>query len=97
MQFLLIAYDHKEVGLERRLANRADHVKLGDLMKAEGKYIMGVALLNESNHMIGSVMILDFPNRKELDKYLKIEPYAINNVWEKIKITPCRVGPSFRK
>lgn len=56
---------------------------------------MGVALLNEDGQMIGSVMILNYPSRKELDDWLRIEPYVINNVWEKIEITPCKVGSTF--
>lgn len=97
MQFILIAHDHKDGGLQRRLAIRDKHVKLGDKMKAEGKYIMGVALLDEDNQMKGSVMILDFPSREELDSYLKTEPYVVNNVWDTIEITPCKVGPTFLK
>lgn len=97
MQFLLVAHDHKKRGLQRRLAVREQHVKLGDQMKAEGKYLMGVALLDENNQMKGSVMVLDFPSRKELDEYLKTEPYVIHDVWEKIEILPCKVGPTFMK
>ncbi|HSW96785.1 MAG TPA: YciI family protein [Candidatus Saccharimonadales bacterium] len=66
-------------------------------MKANGNYVMGVALLDESERMIGSVMILDYPSRKELDEWMTIEPYVINNVWEKIEITPCKIGPTFLK
>lgn len=67
----------------------------GDKMKANGNYLMGVALLDESNQMIGSVMILDYPSRKELDDWLEIEPYVVNKVWKKIEIKPCKVGPTF--
>jgi uncharacterized protein YciI len=97
MQFLVIAYDYKDGGLERRLASRDEHVKLGDKMKAYGNYLMGVALINNDGQMIGSVMILDYPSRKELDDWLKIEPYVVNKVWEKIEIKPCKVGPTFLK
>ncbi len=97
MQFIITAHDYKKSGLERRLASRKDHIAMGDQMKAAGNYLMGVALLNEKNQMIGSVMILDFPSRKELDKWLKVEPYVVNSVWEKIEIVPCKVGPTFLK
>lgn len=79
------------------MAAREQHVKLGDQMKAEGKYHMGVALLDEKNQMIGSVMVLEFPTRKMLDEYLKTEPYVVNNVWDTIEIIPCKVGPTFLK
>lgn len=97
MQYVVIAYDHKDGGLERRLAVREKHIALGDKMRAEGNYLMGAALLNEHGQMTGSVMILDFPLKKELDDWLKIEPYVMEKVWDKIEIIPCKVGPTFLK
>lgn len=97
MQFFILAYDHKNGGFQRRLAVREQHIKLGDQMRAKGTYVMGVALLDENKQMIGSAKIVDFPSRKELDDYLKIEPYVANNVWDKIEIIPCKVGPTFSK
>ena len=95
MQFLIIAKDFKEGGLERRMKCRADHVLLCDKLIAEGKYIYGVATLDDKGKMTGSVMIFDFPGRKELDEYMKIEPYILGNVWDSIEIIPCQPGPSF--
>jgi len=45
--------------------------------------------------MIGSVLIVDFPSRDALDEWLKVEPYVIGNVWDKIQVKPCKVGPMF--
>lgn len=42
-------------------------------------------------------MIFDFPSKKELDEYLKTEPYVVHKVWEKIEILPGQIGPSFIK
>ena len=95
MQFIITAHDYKVDGLERRIASRKEHIAMGDQMKAAGTYVMGVALLDENEQMIGSVMILDFPSRKELDDWLKVEPYMVNSVWEKVEIAPCKVGPTF--
>lgn len=95
MQFVVIAYDHKNGGLKRRLAARDRHVALGDKMKADGNYHMGAALLDEKGQMTGSIIILDYPSRKELDEWLKNEPYVTEKVWEKIEIIPCKVGPTF--
>jgi len=41
--------------------------------------------------MNGSIYIVDFLSRKELDKWLKVEPYVTGKVWEKIDIIPCKV------
>jgi len=96
MQYTIIAYDHTdENAYERRLRARADHIKLGDEMKKEGKAIFGVAILDDNEKMIGSIYVCDFTSKQELDDWLKIEPYVIGKVWDKITIHPCKVGPSF--
>jgi uncharacterized protein len=96
MQFIIIAHDYKD-GLERRLKVREKHIKLGDILFEEGKALYGVALLNDKGDMRGSVYIMDFPSRIDLDKWLETEPYVIGKVWEKIEVIPCRVGSSFTK
>lgn len=96
MQFIVIAHDYHD-GLQRRLAVRNDHVALGDQMVKEGKALYGVALLDEKGQMKGSVYIVDFSSRKELDEWLETEPYVKGKVWENIEVIPCNVGPSFTK
>ena len=41
--------------------------------------------------MKGSVLILDFPSRADLDAYLASEPYVVENVWEKVEIETMNV------
>ena len=96
MQFIIIAHDYKDSGLERRLKMRNQHSELGNRLVAEGKHLYGVALLDEKGQMNGSVLVVDFPSRTELDEWLIKEPYVTGNVWEKIEIIPCKVGPSFK-
>ena len=36
--------------------------------------------------MKGSVLVMDFADRSELDAYLAGEPYVREHVWEKIEI-----------
>ncbi len=98
MQFVLTAHDGKDDGaLQRRLDVREEHIVLGDKLVASGNMLYGVAVLNDKGTMIGSVVILDFPSRKELDDWLAIEPYVQNNVWQDIDVKPCKVGPSYTK
>ena len=94
MQFIVIAHDYPDA-FERRLAARQKHIELGDQMKAEGKQIFGVAMLNEKGEMMGSAIICEFDSRTELNEWLKVEPYVTGRVWEKIQVIPCKVGPSF--
>jgi uncharacterized protein YciI len=96
MQFLVTGYDGTDEGaLERRLAVREAHLKLVESMQKEGKDLYGLALLDENEKMIGSVMVVDFPNREAVDEWLKIEPYVTGNVWQKIEVQPCKVAPIF--
>ncbi len=96
MQFVVIAYDGKDdKAFERRLAAREEHVALGNRMRDAGQMLYGVAILDDSGKMIGSVMICEFASKAELDQWLKIEPYVTADVWQEIEIKPCRVGPSF--
>ena len=98
MQFIVIAYDGTdEEALSRRLAVREEHIKLGDKMVAKDHMLHGGAILDDEGNMIGSVLVCDFPSRKELDAWLKIEPYVTGNVWQNIEVKPYRIGQSFLK
>jgi uncharacterized protein len=74
---------------------REQHIVLGDKLVAEGKMLYGTAILDEDGNMIGSMLILNYDSRAELDKWLEIEPYVTGDVWQDIQIRPVRVGPSF--
>lgn len=96
MQFLLVAYDGSdELALERRMRVREDHIRLGDEMVAAGSMLFGTAILDDGGQMIGSMLVLDFPSRAELDAWLEVEPYVVGDVWRRIEVQACRVGPSF--
>ncbi len=98
MQFAIIAYDGTdEQALDRRLGAREAHIKLGDQLVANGQAIFGAAIMSDTDKMIGSIEIVDFSSREALDEYLETEPYVLGNVWEKIEVVPCKVGPSYEK
>lgn len=92
MQFLLIGKDGQdEKAMERRLAVREAHIKLGDKMEASGERWYGCAILDDNEKMIGSMAVLNFLSEKELKQYLKIEPYIVGKVWETIEVSKCNV------
>ncbi|MGW1162855.1 YciI family protein [Streptomyces sp. NPDC002513] len=96
MQFMLIAYDGTDEGaLDRRMAVREAHIALGDKLVAEGHMLFGTAILDGQDRMIGSMIVLEYPSRAELDAWLEIEPYVVGDVWRTIEVKPVRVGPSF--
>jgi hypothetical protein len=98
MQFIVIGRDFTDAAaLDRRLKARAEHLRQADEMQARGELLYAVAILDAAEKMVGSVMVTEFPDRAALDQWLAREPYVLGQVWEKVEITPGRVGPSFAR
>jgi uncharacterized protein YciI len=38
---------------------------------------------------------VNYPYREELHNWLKVEPYVVGNVWDKVEVKPCSVAPAF--
>lgn len=96
MQFVIIAKDYKDKkALSRRMAAREHHIMLSNEEIEKGRQLYGVALQNENGEMCGSVMVVNFPSRKDVDEWLAQEPYMTAKVWEHVEIIPCKIGPSF--
>lgn len=96
MLFMVLANDADDAGaLERRMANRAEHVKVMDVSKAEGKCRFGAAMLDDAGKMCGSVIVLDMPDMAAVEEWMKAEPYVAGNVWGDVRVIPLKVGPSF--
>lgn len=95
MPFMVLAFDHPSPeGPQRRQACRADHLKLGEKLYNEGKWLCAAAILNDRGEAIGSIIICDFPDLETLkSEWLNQEPYLLNQVWEKIQIHPIRPAP----
>jgi uncharacterized protein YciI len=96
VQYLLIAYDDDAPGgHQRRMAARNEHLTLGNELKEAGVLLYAAALLDHDGGMIGSMEVLDFESQKDIDDYLDIEPYVLQNVWKDVSVQPCRPGPAF--
>ena len=88
MQFIITAYDGDNM-LEKRMAVRPRHL---EGMAALGTHIVCAGgLLDEEGKPKGSVLVLEFADRAELDRYLENEPYVKEHVWEKIEVEPMNV------
>ncbi|HRR42359.1 MAG TPA: YciI family protein, partial [Syntrophales bacterium] len=79
----------------RRMAKREAHLAGVAKMKAEGKALYGIAMLDDEENMVGSVMVMDFPSRAELDGWLKVEPYVVGKVWKRVEVFKAKVPPIF--
>ena len=93
MQFLIVAYDGKDEGaMERRMKARPEHLEKVALLKKNGEFLFGGAILDENGQMRGSMILYEFPDRQTLDERLKDEPYITKGVWKKIEIHPFRLA-----
>jgi uncharacterized protein YciI len=97
MQFIVIAYDDTQEGtFQRRLAAREAHLKLGKEMFDKGRWLYGAAISNDEGKTIGSMVVCDFPSRKEVEEqWLKNDPYIIGEVWKMVSVYRAQVPPFF--
>ena len=93
MQYVIIARDYPN-GFEKRQQHRAAHLEGAEQLKKEGKLLYAVALV-ENGQMKGSIMVMNFNTRAELDAYKAKEPYITGGVWESVEISECAVPPLF--
>ncbi len=83
MQFIIRAYDGEGM-LDRRMEVRPRHLEGMDRLSEH--VICAGGLLDEEGKMKGSVLIMEFDTRKELDDYLAGEPYVTEHVWERVDV-----------
>ncbi len=93
MQYLLVASDWTDVGaLERRMKARDEHLRQISVLKKNGQFVCGGAVLDENGKMTGSMIVYDFPDMIALKESLRNEVYMTENVWEKVEIRPFRMA-----
>ncbi len=93
MQFVVIAYDGTDAGApDRRLTARPAHLENARRMKAAGTLLTGGAILDDHGTMIGSLLLVDFPSRTELDAWLASDAYVTGDVWRKVEARHFRVA-----
>ncbi len=88
MHFVAICLD-KPNSLDLRLANRAAHL---DYLRAHSKTIKtcGPLLADDNETMIGSMLVLDAPDRGTAEAILAQDPYKKANLFAKTDIHPWR-------
>lgn len=88
MQFVITAYDGENV-LEKRMAVRPRHLE--GMQKLIDHIVCAGGILDQAGKPKGSVLVMDFEDRAELDTYLAEEPYVVEGVWDKITVEPMNV------
>ena len=92
-QYVVTAHDGTDPdAMARRMAARPAHLANVKPMVEAGRIIAGGALLNDAGDMIGSVSIVDFPDRAALDQWLATDPYVTGKVWQQIDVKPFRLA-----
>ena len=93
MQFLVIAKDGTDAGaLERRQQTRPTHLTgIGPLVES-GNVLVGGAILSEAGDMVGSMLLVEFPGRGDVDAWLARDPYVTDGVWREVEVHPFRTA-----
>lgn len=92
-QYIIYAWDETdEQAPERRMSIRPAHFDGARKLKSAGNFIIGGAILNDEEKMIGSMMVVQFETKEQLQQWLDTEPYITGKVWQKIDIRPFKVA-----
>ena len=70
--------------LAKRMEVRPRHLE--GIERIREHVICAGGLLDEEGKMKGSVLIMEYENREQLDEYLANEPYVQEHLWEKIEV-----------
>jgi uncharacterized protein YciI len=89
MIFVIRAIDG-EGKLEKRMEVRPRHFEGMDRMKEH--LVCAGGLLDDAGNLKGSLLVMDFQSRQELDEYLAHEIYVVEHVWEQITIDQMNVA-----
>jgi uncharacterized protein len=93
MQFLVVAMDGTdEDALERRQRTRPTHLDSIQPLVDAGDVLVGGAILSEAGDMIGSMLLVDLPDRAGVDAWLAEDPYVTDGVWRDIEVHPFRTA-----
>jgi len=93
MQFVVMARDGSDPdAVARRQAVRPTHLDGIQPLVDAGHILAGGAMLDDDGNMRGSVLLVEFPSRVELDVWLDHDPYVTGGVWKQIEVVPFRVA-----
>jgi uncharacterized protein YciI len=93
MQFLVIAKDGMEEGaLERRQRTRPIHLESIRPLVDAGNVLVGGAILSSAGDMVGSMLLVDFPGKEDVDAWLARDPHVTDGVWKEVEVHPFRTA-----
>ncbi|HEX5936739.1 MAG TPA: YciI family protein [Actinomycetota bacterium] len=91
MQFLVVARDGTDdEAIERRRRVRPSHLEAIAPLVEDGHVLVGGAILSGTGEMIGSMLLVDFPEPEDVHEWLARDPYVTGGVWRDIEVSPFR-------
>ncbi|MGG5811381.1 YciI family protein [Falsiroseomonas sp. CW058] len=94
MAFALLAFDGTDAGAPaRRAAARDAHVAFITAEAAAGRLRLSLPLRDEAGRTLGSLTLLDVPDRAGVAAYLAAEPLAAGRVWRRVQVRDFRIAP----
>ena len=88
MQFIITAHDGSNM-LGKRMEVRPRHLE--GMAILSNHIICAGGILDEDGKPKGSVLVMEFESRAQLDEYLANEPYVTEHVWEKVDVETMNV------
>jgi uncharacterized protein len=93
MRHVVIARDGTDDEAKaRRAAVRPEHLRQIAPRVERGEILLGGPILDEAGDMVGSVLLVEFETRGELDGWLTTDPYVTGGVWQDIEVQPFRAS-----
>lgn len=94
MAWVVLGFDGADEGAAaRRMSARDAHVAHITRSAGSGILALGLPLHDEQAQSLGSLMVIDAPDRAGLEAYLAAEPFATQGVWQRIETHPFRIAP----
>jgi len=87
MLFVVYALDNPSAGAKRQ-AVHAEHVAHLKTAKDDGVVIVvgGPLVDDDGKTSVGSLMVIDAPDRAMVEKFNGADPFAKNGIWSKVEI-----------
>ena len=88
MQFVITAHDGEGM-YEKRMSIRSQHLE--NMERIKEHVVCAGGLVDEDGLLAGSVLVLEYDSRDQLDEYLANEPYIREQVWADVQVEQMNV------
>lgn len=83
MKFVIIGYDSPQ-GEAKRKIHRAAHLANLEQANQQGRVVLAGPLTDKA----GSLLVLEFETREEVEDFINHDPYTVYGVFERVEIHP---------